>query len=211
MKNSRHLSQSELTKPVEESGIKHLLISAASIILFLAAPSFAQTDLEEYIVERRAAGMSEAAESAVQTVAGILSGATVFTVNRNPDGSYGRSYFAALCFRPGADSEEMKRLRGQINRKKEHELQRLQQLADLDGSGFVSTDEGRHVRELVEFGFQMDQMEPEDRETVEKAAKSLGREVTWVKSAAVDYRRLAMELNASEGAKLPQVTLMESE
>lgn len=113
-------------------------------------------DLKAYIEEIKAAGMTEQAAGAIRMVAAIETGSTVLQIETDEKGKVSsHQYTAALCPRPGMSEEARAELRKQMdamNAKVKSEMERLKPLADTDGSGFVSTEEGGRFRNLYEFG-----------------------------------------------------------
>lgn len=67
----------------------------------------------------------------------------------------GRRYTSVLCPRPGMSEEARAQLRKEMEAmeaKVKAEIARLRPLADRDGSGFVSSEEGHRFRNLYEMG-----------------------------------------------------------
>jgi hypothetical protein len=185
----------------------HRLIGVTLVLLAgLSGTAAAQQDLDEYIAKIKKAGMTEDAGGSIRTVAAILSGASSFTVERAAEG-YRRMYSSALCFRPGTEkSEEAMRLRKEIEDRMEKLFPVLRKLADADGSGFVSSEEGHKLRETIEFGLQVHQMDEADTRTKEALAASFHRDASWVDAMKTAYDRFAQSLTA-EDKELVRVTL----
>ncbi len=163
----------------------------------------ANSELEQYLAERRAAAMTEGAESEIRTVANILAGGSTLLVEKGEDGSYGRTYSTALCFRPGAESPEQKRLKAEVEQRTAVELQRLKAAADFDHSGFVTGREGSRLRNIVELGLIIEQLADEDAASVRAVARALSSDENWVTATAAAYEQLRLSLDGTQGAKLP--------
>lgn len=182
-----------------------VLASIFSVLVSVPMPAPAQSELEQYLAERRAAAMTEGAESAIRSVASILGGATILLVEKSEDGSLERSYSTALCLRPGSATPEQQKLKAEIEQQVAVEFGRLKGVADFDASGFVTGQEGARLRELVEFGLMLDQLPAQDGSTLQSVAKVLHRDEAWVSAMAAAYEQLRLRLSATEGAKLPVV------
>jgi hypothetical protein len=113
-------------------------------------------DLRAYLEEIKAAGMTEDASASLRTVAGIETGATLLDIRTDEAGKISsRGYTAAFCPRPGMSEEARTQLRKEMEAmeaKVKLEMERLRPLADRDGSGFVSSEEGLRFRRLYELG-----------------------------------------------------------
>ena len=181
---------------------RRILVALAVIGASTTAPSQAQSELEKYLAERRAAAMTEGAEGQIRTVAGLLAGSSVLLIERDPDGSYTRSYTTALCLRPGTDSPEQRRLAEELRQRAETEFQRLRPLADFDHSGFVTGEEGTRLRYTIELGLIAEQL-PTEGLTAADVANALGRSRDWVANASVDYEQIRQQLDQLQGTRLP--------
>jgi hypothetical protein len=130
-------------------------------VLSVACSASAQSDLDEYVSSIRQSGMSESAAGSVRMVASILSGSSTFRAIPTPDGwglSYGPPENPNLRW-----EEKFKTLRTrEANREAWTEF--LKDYADTDGSGFVSTEEGRVLRRLVETALVAAQLRPASTE-----------------------------------------------
>ena len=159
----------------------------------LVAPQLvlAQSDLERYIDKIRKSGMTEDAAGSLESAASILSGATIFAVTPAPDGSLGRSYSSAMCFRPGADGEKVRALREKIEAKEKPWVAFLKKHADTDGSGFVSSEEGSAMRRRVELGLLVGQV-PEIKTVDDLVKATRGGRAEVVEDLAV-YGKLQVE------------------
>ena len=131
-----------------------------ALILLATGSAFAgeemPADLKAYIEEIKAAGMTEDAAGSIRMVAAIETGSTILEIKTDDKGKVsGHHYTTALCPKPGMSEEARAELRRQMDAmqaKVKSEMERLKPLADRDGSGFVSSEEGARFRDLYEMG-----------------------------------------------------------
>jgi hypothetical protein len=133
------------------------------VVLAVGLPcaATAQTDFEEYVGEIRKAGMSEGASGNLRSMASLLSGSSTLTATRTPEGDVLRSYRSNTCFMRTTDErvlEKQRALRESIQAKRDVWVEFLRTRADTDGSGFVSTEEGRSLERVVELGLIASQL-----------------------------------------------------
>lgn len=135
-------------------------VRAFLALLLLAGGAFAgdemPADLKAYLEEIKTAGMTEDAAGSIRMVAAIEVGATIMEIETDETGKLeSRQYTSALCPRPGMSEEARAQLKKEMDameEKIESEVARLKPLADTDGSGFVSSEEGHRFRRLYETG-----------------------------------------------------------
>ena len=175
---------------------------AATIGWLRPAPS----DLERYMEERRAAGMTEGAEMYLNSIADVRSGGTLLTFERQPDGTYSHLYMSTTCARPGADPKKLAAFRRQIETKRAAELQPLKKLADADGSGFVSTSEGVKTRTLIEFAWEVTDLVGREGRDRLRLAHVMGLTPATFDQNLRDYRNL-LRRGARIDPKLKDVPL----
>ncbi|HWN43404.1 MAG TPA: hypothetical protein VNW71_14345 [Thermoanaerobaculia bacterium] len=138
--------------PTVRAFLAFSLLAAGSVFAGEDMPA----DLRAYLEEIKAEGMTEAAASALRMVAAIEAGSTILEIQTDEAGKVSsRGYTSGLCARPGMSEEARAQLRKEMEEmeaKVERELERLRPLADRDGSGFVSSEEGGRFRHLYELG-----------------------------------------------------------
>ncbi len=135
-------------------------------------------DMAAYFDEIRATGVTEMGASHLSSVAGIRLGETIFQFFFDEDsGCYGRSYSSTSCGLPGEDPEERRLRLAEIWRKRKVAISSLLPFVDADGSGFVTTDEARVFRDLVEFGYLAAMLSAEDPVSVEELATAACEEI----------------------------------
>lgn len=138
--------------PTVRAFLAFFLLAAGSVFAGEDLPA----DLRAYLEEIKAAGMTENAAGSLRMVAAIEAGESLLDIQTDETGKVtGRGYSARFCPRPGMSEEARAELRKQmeeVNAKVEREVERLKPLADRDGSGFVSSEEGMRFRRLYELG-----------------------------------------------------------
>lgn len=135
---------------------------AAMILVFVCAAGSGSAqekadpkDLTECIEQIRARGMSEGAYGAIAVIAGVRAGGASMEFRKDEvSGMYWTSFTGNRCALPNADPAEAERERMRYRYTLDTEVSLLRPLADADGSGFVSTEEGLAFRRLCEFGYK---------------------------------------------------------
>jgi hypothetical protein len=136
--------------------------------------------------------------------ADLLAGGSTFKATRTPDGSIGRSYSGKMCFVPTKDEtllEKQRALREKLLAKVDAWAKFLQKQADTDGSGFVSTEEGRSLRRRVEMGLIAAQLSI----TVDELAKALFEDRAGVVADIAAYSRLLAEARREGLEGMPEL------
>lgn len=119
-------------------------------------------DLSGYIEEIRERGTTEMAASHLQSIAGIRAGVTIISYPYDEENEfYQTRYRSTVCPIPNASPRELTTFREETLNATQEEFERLQLLADSDGSGFVSTEEAALYRRMVEFGWKVRYLERE--------------------------------------------------
>ena len=138
--------------PTVRAFLAFSLLAAGSVFAGEDMPA----DLRTYLEEIKAAGMTEDAAASLRTVAAIETGATLLDIQTDEAGKIAsRGFTARFCPRPGMSEEARAQLRKEMEEmeaKVKLEMERLKPLADRDGSGFVSSEEGMRFRRLYELG-----------------------------------------------------------
>ena len=133
------------------------LLTLSLLALLAGCAADEPADLTAYIEEIRAAGITEAADSQLRTVANAVCGYSTIAYTKDPEsGSYWTSINSNVCYDPSLErsEEEWAALRAEETARLDAVLVKLLPMADTDGSGFVSTDEGNAFRNLNEFGWK---------------------------------------------------------
>ena len=147
------------------------------------------SDLKQYIAEIRTSMMSESARSSVGTMAGIHLGHTTLEYQEDPaSGRYWPSYMSNFCPKPGADPSEVKDIRAELKMAVDQEIKVLRPMADLDDSGFVTSEEGSKLRQLVEFGYLAAAVIENETPTVAAIAKASGLSEAQVRDRLNQYK-----------------------
>lgn len=183
-------------------------ILLAAILLAVPQVGFAQSDLEKYLEKIRTSGMTERAAGTLEAAAKILAGETIYEVTRDPDGGLRYSYSNAMCFRPDADGEGLRKLREEIEAKRERWVLFLKQQADADGSGFVSTEEAAATMRRVELGVLFERVP--DIKSIDDLLKAIQRDRAGVLIDLKEYAKLqaaSVELGLKGLSVLPTYIL----
>jgi hypothetical protein len=187
---------------------KAILAGAVAVVLgaTIAWHRPAPSDLERYLAERRAAGMSEGAEMTLKTIAAVRSGGSILTYWKQADGTYSRRYESTWCASPTADPKRLAAFKRQAEAALAAALGPLKELADADGSGFVSTGEGRRVRDLIDFAWEATSLAASEGRDRRQLAHAMGLSPGTLDQTLRDYRDL-LRRNGGRDPKLKDVPL----
>jgi hypothetical protein len=184
-------------------------------ILALAGVARAQTekgaDLEAYIADIRASGVSETGRSHLRSVAGVCCGATILAYRKDEaSGQYWASYTSATCPKPATDTAGIEQWKV-LQRSKADELtSQLKPFADADGSGFVTTQEASDFRFLMEYGYLVAQVIRDEGPSIDLVARASGMDVDAAMHRIEAYKVLAQRIDEAGIAELPDVTLADA-
>lgn len=166
-----------------------------ALTLLCAGSAFAgeemPADLKAYLEEIKAAGMTEDAASSLRTVASIEVGATLLEITTDESGKVSsRGYTSRFCPRPGMSEEARAQLKKEMDAMEEKvksEIARLRPLADRDGSGFVSSEEGMRFRRAYETGRSVLAVTADGLRDGDKVAERLRMPVERLQSDLAEY------------------------
>ena len=114
-------------------------------------------DLQAYIDHVRRSGMSDRARMSLYSVAAVMTGQSSLTyVKDEASGQYWPSWHSNTCALPGVSNEERQRLNRLYQAANDSTVAAWKPLADADGSGFVTDEEGRRFRDLHDFGHKVE-------------------------------------------------------
>jgi hypothetical protein len=165
-------------------------------------------DLEFHLQKIRADGMTESAYGSLMMVASLRTGWSTLTLEKDPEtGFYLRSYGSSTCDVPGADSALIAAKKKELSDATERELRRLQPLADLDGSGFVTTAEGSRFRQLYELALTAEHVCAAEECTVQALASATARPPATVEESLAGLRTLAQRAGALRIDDFPALPL----
>ena len=165
-------------------------------------------ELESHIATIRADRMTESARGMLMTVAAIRTKWTLLTLEKDDaTGFYIRSYDTATCGLPGADPKKLETQKQQFMEATEREMRRLQPLADFDGSGFVTTEEGLKFRQLYELALIAAHVCEQEECAIATLAKATGRPPATVEESLAGFRTLAQRAGALRIADFPALPL----
>jgi hypothetical protein len=157
----------------------------ATVALLLIAVNIASQNIEEpadmkaCIEEIRAWGMSEQAKGSIMMVAGNrLGGTSWYYIKDESSGTYGFGMRGNRCNLPNDNPIEAEREKMAYQYKLDREIMRLKEIADSDGSGFVSTTEGREFLNLVQFGHKASFIIEEEKSDIDAIVVGLNQELS---------------------------------
>ena len=183
-----------------------LSIAVVAVGSFASASPGDGADLTAYIESIRASKMSENAQSALVTVAGIACGATILKyIEDKESGRYWPSYQSAVCPNPTADAPELTRWKTIKVDESSALAQKLQPFADADRSGFVTTEEGMNFRFLIEYGYMAKQVMEEHEGSYDSIARAAGTDASAAEKRAQEYSALAKRISEAGIQGLPQL------
>jgi hypothetical protein len=148
------------------------------------------TELENYIQKIRTYRMTEDARSTMDMVSSIRTEHTTLTFVKDASaGTYGTSYGSTFCPLPGADSVEVQKIYAKIAEDVNADREKIRPLADIDHSGFITTEEATRFRKLIEFGL-LANFAAKNGEPVATVARSLGISDKSLPQMITDYKDL---------------------
>lgn len=166
---------------------------AALCMASCSAPS----DLEEQVRLMREQGRTDAATYELQTTARYTSGETIFSVRPTEDGGFAQYWAPSFCPKPGTSREEIRRMEEKIEERVEREAERLQEYADMNSSGFVTTAEAKYFASTVALGYKVRGFQ-EHEVSPEKIAQSLNISLSELNEGIERYNLLAESMSSSE-------------
>ena len=144
----------------------------------------------------------------VSHIAGIRLGGTILSFNKDEtSGGYFRSYTGTKCHSPDRNPEDVRLERERYKYQVEGEILKLRPLADLDGSGFVGSDEGSRFRNLVEFGYWASHVIEAEEGDIDHVCKGLMMSRDSFDETLDDYRELMAKAKKLGTEDLPQLDL----
>lgn len=174
----------------------------------LAAEDAKDTDeLSAYLEQIREWGMTEVARMHLRTIASIMSGGLLLSFEKDAkSGAYFTRYTSASCPSPETSEAELQRLQKEREARVLPLLTKLQSIADMDDSGFVTTEEGVECRELVEFGYRAAHVLNEEGHDMEKICAGLSVNEEQVRERAKKYKKVLAKAGFA-GVGLPDLDL----
>lgn len=183
-------------------------VLVSTLVLAQATP--VPADLAAYFEEIRQAGCTESARDSLEMVAGILVGDTILSFPMDPSGrTYGNYYRSSedSCPLPDPSSPRPEALQTDRERTKHAVLGRLRVVADTDRSGFVSTNEGSHLRRVYEFGIKAAFLTSQEGRNRADLLDLLHVSESELGSLSAEYRALAASLSGLSDLTLPSIPM----
>jgi len=166
------------------------------------------SDLDTYIEEIRASGVSEMGRNQILFVASVCAGSVVLEYRADAaSGRYLPSYTSTTCPNPGVDTVDLEQWKQARRAEAEKLVNSLKRFADADGSGFVTTDEAFAFRRSVEFGYLAAQVIRDEEAKLESIARASGIDLEEAARRVEEYRVLARRITEAGVGELPDVTI----
>jgi hypothetical protein len=172
--------------------IKSFLLVCVANLLTTGAFAGDQKELDSYLNSIRESGMTEMAQSQLGTLASITTGHTLLSLH-HMEGvpGTGLMFTSGYCPRPGTSPEEAKRVEEEIQKDMSGDLKIWKQVADVDSSGFVTTEEASKTRSIAEFGFEVGLVLKEGTSSQSDVAKTMNLPDSTFTKRLAKYRELA--------------------
>ncbi len=168
----------------------------------------AGSDFDQYVASIRGQGMTEMALSSLQMIAAIRTRQMLVAFEKDADsGFYIRDYTPVNCGLPGVAPEKVAALKKQEQELIAHEVDRIRRLADADGSGFVTTEEGRAFRDYYETALLAAHICEHDTCTLEALAAGLRQPKARIEESLAGYTAIRQRAAAERLPDFPVVPL----
>ena len=193
--------------------MKSLFVAVLLLVLPAASRAEDPADLADYLAGIREAGMSENARSSLLMVAMSRLGHQLITFTPGDEGLYFPSYESTTCPLRDGDPVAIQAWQDELEAARDADIEHLRPLADLDGSGFVSSAEGREFRTLYEFGLLATQLADEGRVSYPELARASGLSEAEARTRLSAYLDL-LERDRGDGETLfpePRMTFVGGE
>jgi len=164
-------------------------------------------DFTTYVDQIRKWGMTENARMSIGMIASIEAGATLLSFQKDDSsGAYFPRYMSASCPKPDMSESEREEWRDELEAKVAPFIGKMRPIADTNNSGFVTTEEGREFRAVVEFGYQASHIVNKEGHDMKKICAGLSMNEERARERAKQYRKLLAEARAA-GLDLPDLDL----
>jgi hypothetical protein len=178
------------------------------VLVGMAQAQVEKSDLEAYIEQIRASGMTETARMQIHSVASVYAGGTILEYRQDEaSGQYWPSYMSATCPKPDADPPEVEQWKQLRVSEADVLVDRLKPFADADQSGFVTTGEAGDFRYLIEFGHLVAQVVRDEGGTLQQVARASGMGPADAKARIAAYNALSSRIVQAGVAELPEAIL----
>ncbi len=185
-----------------------MLLALAVLATSCSRSPKGKSDLDAYIEEIRASGMSEMAKNSVGMIASVCDGTRLLEYLPDPaSGRYFPKYTNTTCSIPDAGTRSGERPKEVRETESDRLVKELKRLADEDDSGFVTTKEAVELRSLIEYGYLAAQVSKDDGASLETIARASGKDVRDAGVQLAKYKKSAQELREAGVAELPLITL----
>jgi hypothetical protein len=179
-------------------------------LLLLGCQQETPPELEAYLATIRTSRMSEVARQALKSVAVVRVRQTLLTFEKDEaTGYYDRVYRTTACPLPGANPKQLNAWQEKLDQAAAKEIDRIRPLADLNSSGFISTDEGSKFRKLYEMGLEAAFICKREPCTLEALSSATGKPAESLGEALSAYRSLLRRAEALKLDGFPPIPLRE--
>jgi hypothetical protein len=164
-------------------------------------------ELNAYLEQIRDWGMTEVARMHLRMIASTIAGGTLLSFYKDGEsGAYYTRYTSAFCPSPEMSDIERQRVQKEQEAKVLPLINKLQPIADMDDSGFVTTEEGAEFREIVEFGYRAAHVLNEEGHDMEQISAGLSMNEEQVRERAKKYQKFLAKAGVV-GIGLPDLDL----
>lgn len=185
---------------------RRIVITALVAVGLIGCQGGEPEDLAEYVAAIRACGISESAQGDIRMIASIRAGTTILKfVKDEASGIYFQQYTSSECPKKNATPEEIAEFRRAREEQVNPELELLKPIADVDNSGFVSTEEGIQFRRMYEFGMKANEVLSIEAGELAASARALGFTVEELEEKVSEYAAFCATLGADAERVIPPV------
>ncbi len=168
-----------------------LLAPPLGILMLVTGCQRSSPELTKYLESIRTSGMSEGAQTSIRAVAALRTKQTLLTFEKDAEsGFYSREYRSGACPIKGATPQQLDAWRKKLVAGTQPEVNRLRALADLDQSGFVTTEEGERFRSTYELGMEVSYICQHEPCTLKSVSQALGVSPSALSDSLKTYRDL---------------------
>ncbi len=164
-------------------------------------------DFMVYVEQIRRWGMTENARMSIRMIASIEAGTTILSFQKDDSsGAYWTRYMSASCPKPDMSKTERQELRDELDAKITPLIEKMRPIADMDNSGFVTTEEAAQFRAIVEFGYRAFHVLTEEGHDIKKICAGLSMNEEQIRESAKQYEEVLVKARAA-GLDFPDVDI----
>jgi hypothetical protein len=164
-------------------------------------------DFTAYVEQIRKWGMTEDARGSIRMIASVEAGTTLLSYQKDDSsGAYWTRYTSTSCPKPDMSETERQELRDELEARIAPLMEKLRPVADMDNSGFVTTEEGAQFRAIVEFGYKASHVLTEEDRDLKKTCAGLSMNEDRFREQVKQYKELLVKAWAA-GLELPDLEI----